>query len=376
MKVWREWREPVAILLAGAALCALFDALVFRTRFYTRILDPQTSTGSFEFTLSNEAARDYWARPVLILGNSIIVQGFSPRLANWLQLAHGYQFSSVAVPANWERCWYYLLRDLDPNRTRYSVIVVPMESYDDRDLHGDDLADLIMDAHFLAVRLRLFDVPEFAASFRGLERRLEALRLTLLKGMVYRNDLQAFLAHPRDRIASVKTWRRYGDWDTYLYDGLDLTVAGLSVDWSKGAISFPRSLSTYDRQIIRNDLLEPVPPQRGYLGEYRRRWLGRIVARYQGTSTRVLFVRPPFNAIPRRYAPPVTGRSAVRELASQPGVFLMDEHAFDEFERPELFYDLHHLNAPGRAQFTTKFVRLFAEIMNRPAPPVRMAETH
>ena|SRR2546421_10568629 len=78
MKAWPEWREPLAILLAGAALCFLFDALVFRTRFYNRILDPQSSTGSFEFTLSNEAARDYWARPVLILGNSIIVQGFSP----------------------------------------------------------------------------------------------------------------------------------------------------------------------------------------------------------------------------------------------------------------------------------------------------------
>src|SRR5260370_14651402 len=88
MKVWSEWREPLAILLAGAVLCAFFDGLVFRTRFYTRILDPQTSTGSFEFTLSNEAVRDYWARPVLILGNSIMVQGFSPRLANWLQQAH------------------------------------------------------------------------------------------------------------------------------------------------------------------------------------------------------------------------------------------------------------------------------------------------
>ena len=38
------------------------------------------------------------------------------------------------------------------------------------------------DAHFLALRLRLFDVPEFVGSFRSLDRRLEALRLALLKG--------------------------------------------------------------------------------------------------------------------------------------------------------------------------------------------------
>src|SRR5258708_6990865 len=346
-RVWREWREPLAILIAGLALCFLLDAAVFRTRFYTRILDPHTSTGSLEFALSSEASREYWARPVLVLGNSIIVQGFSARLANWSQQAPGYQFSSLAVPATWERCWYYLLRDLDPDRTRYNVIVVPVESYDDRDLHEEDLADHIIDARFLGVRLKLFDVPEFAASFRSFDQRLGAARLTLFKGLVYRNDMESFLAHPKERIAEVKSWRKSGDWGPYMYEGMDRSLAGLSADWDKGTIAFPSWLSANDRQIIQDGLLEPVPPQRGYLGEYRRRWLGRIVARYRGTSTRILIMRPPFNALPRRYPPPDTGRSAVRELASQPGALLLPAHAFDEFERPESFADLHHLNPAG-----------------------------
>ena len=376
MKGLREWREPLAILVAGALLCFSLDALVFRTRFYTRILDPDNSAGSFELTLANEAARDYWAKPVLVLGNSIVVHGFSPRLANWLQQARGYQFSSVAVPANWERCWYYLLRDLDPKRTRYSVIVIPVESYDDRDLHADDLADLIMDARFLAVRLRLSDVPYFAASFRSFDRRLEALRLTLLKGLVYRNDLQAFLADPAKRIATLKSRRQYADWDSYMYDGFHATLEGLTLDSEKGTVTFPAGLSLADRQVIETGLLEQVPQQRGYLGDYRRRWLGRIVTRYQGTSTRILFMRPPFIALPRRYPPPPTGRSAVREFASQPGVLLLDEHAFDDLERPELFADLRHLNTKGRVQFTTRFVRLFAQSMNAPSASVRTAEMH
>src|SRR5690349_11687072 len=104
---WREWREPLAILLAGVVLCFLLDALIFRTRFYARILDPHTSTGSVEFALSTEAAREYWAKPVLMLGDSIMVQGFSPRVANWMQVARGYQFSSAAVPGTRERVWYY-----------------------------------------------------------------------------------------------------------------------------------------------------------------------------------------------------------------------------------------------------------------------------
>src|SRR5229473_5614760 len=116
--MWRESREVLAILLAGLAVCFFLDALVFRTRFYTRVLDPHTSTGSVEYTLATEAAREYWARPVLVLGDSLMLQGFSPRLANWLHQAHGYQFSCAAVPGTRERVWYYLLRDLDPKRTR------------------------------------------------------------------------------------------------------------------------------------------------------------------------------------------------------------------------------------------------------------------
>jgi hypothetical protein len=361
--MWRESREVLAILLAGLAVCFLLDALAFRTRFYTRILDPHTSTGSFEFALSSEANREYWARPVLVLGNSTIVQGFSARAANYSQQARGYQFTSVAVPATWERCWYYLLRDLDPDRKRFNAIVVPVESYDDRDLHEEDFADHIIDARFLAVRLKLSDVPEFVASFRSLDGRSEAARLTLLKGLVYRNDLLAFFEHPRDRIAEVKSWRHSGDWETYLYDGIDRSLVGLSADWNTGIISLPDWLSANDKQMIRNDLLEPVPPQRGYLGEYRRRWLGRIVERYQGTGTRILIMRLPFNAMQRRYIPPATGRSAVREFASRPGVYLLDEHAFDEFERPELFADMHHLNATGRERFSTKFARLFGQAL-------------
>jgi hypothetical protein len=365
--MWRESREVLAILLAGVVVCFLLDALVFRTRFYTRILDPHTSTGSLELTLATEAAREYWARPVLILGDSIMLQGFSPRLANWLQQARGYQFSSAAVPGTRERVWYYLLRDLDRNRTRYNVIVIPMESYDDRDLHEEDPADRAFDTHFVAVRLRLADVPDFAASFHSFDQRLEAARAALLKGFVYRNDVQAFLDHPRRRIADVRQWRKDADWEAYTYDGLDRSLAGLSVDWNTGAISFPAGVSDEDKEIIRTGLLEPIPTQRGYLEEFRRRWLGRIVALYRGTATRILFLRPPTNALPRRYAPADTGHSAVREFASLPGVLLLDEHAFDEFERPEFFYDLHHLNAAGRERFTTKFTGLFARTIQEQA---------
>jgi len=341
--MWRQWRDVLGILIGGAVVCMLLDALAFHTRYYTRVLDPHTSTGSLELTLSIEAHRQYWAKGVLVLGDSIMQQGFSTRVANYMQVARGYQFSNAAIPGTRERCWYYLLRDLDPDRTRYSVVVIPTESYDDRDLHDEDPAEQIYDLHYLAARLRLSDALEFASSFRSMNRRLEALRGIVLKGTIYRQDVQVFLDHPRQRIADVRSYRKMADWDSHNYDGLG------------------HSLSIEDKQAMEAAFLEPVPPQRGYLAEYRRRWLRPIVERYRGTATRILLIRPPMNAIARRDVPPPTGHSIVRELASRPGVALLDEHAFDELERPEYFYDPHHLNAAGRAQFTPMLVRLFAQ---------------
>jgi hypothetical protein len=48
-------------------------------------------------------------------------------------------------------------------------------------------------------------------------------------------------------------------------------------------------------------------------------------------------------------------------LAAQPGVVLLDEHRFDELERPELFGDPLHLNGEG----VLRFSRILAEEVRR-----------
>jgi hypothetical protein len=361
-ELWRAWRQALAILLGGAAVYVLFDALLFRTGFYDRILDPHSSTGVVEFTLSAEDAHDYFAKPVLILGNSVMAEGFSARLANWLQLAKGYEFSNAAVAGTLERTWHYMLRDLDPDCKRYSVIVVPVDSYDDRG-GAEDPADRIDEAHYLAARLRLSDAAEFAGSFRSFDKRIEVLRGTLLKSLVYRQDLRKFLENPAKRLAEVKSYRRDEDWLAYNYRGNDHSLKGLAVDANGGVISFPGGLSPAERQKVIEFFAHAPARHSSVLSEYRRRWLGRIVERYQGTATRILFVRPPTNPVSRPQTSADLSRGAVRDLASRPGVLLMDENAFSELERPEFFLDLIHLNAAGRARFTTEFAGLFAEIV-------------
>jgi lysophospholipase L1-like esterase len=49
--------------------------------------------------------------------------------------------------------------------------------------------------------------------------------------------------------------------------------------------------------------------------------------------------------------------SSIRELASRPGVVLLDEHTFDSLEHPELFKDAFHLNDDGCARFSAILAR-------------------
>jgi hypothetical protein len=54
-----------------------------------------------------------------------------------------------------------------------------------------------------------------------------------------------------------------------------------------------------------------------------------------------------------RPAPPFQRTSVIREFASRQDVLLVDEHLFDELERPEFFADAVHMNGPASDRFST-----------------------
>jgi len=105
-----------------------------------------------------------------------------------------------------------------------------------------------------------------------------------------------------------------------------------------------------------------MEPQHGDKYRYRKEWLGRIVDRYRGTSTRVVFVRVPRAPVP----PPASGTalpSAISELA--PAVTIVDENAFTSIEKPEYFFDSLHLNAQGREEFSKQLAARLQETVAR-----------
>lgn len=312
-----------------AGFCALFalDAALFRTPYYRRILEPDSYAGQVERVL-----RAGGNQSVAVLGDSRITEGFSPRIADRRQPA--FRFLNAAVPGSTPRCWHYLLRDLDPQRSRFKAIVLPVDAYDDEDGPWE-WADRPLDLNFLAARLRLADTLTFTASFHSSESRWNVLLACLLKGLVLRDDLQAFLAHPSLRLDKVALYRASGAEWAYNYEGNAKDLVGT---------------------VLHDPSLRQPSPQTGLYAAYRREWFGRIISRYKGSGTSIIFLRLPRGPVSPSISHAREG-SSIRGFA---GVSVLPENLFNLLEAPEYFFDALHMNARGRQLFSTELADALA----------------
>lgn len=75
-------RSPWLLLVAAVALVLIFDAVVFHSRLYTRILEPNSYAGRLQLLVNRELERrDSSFQEVLLLGDSRCAEGFSEKLA-------------------------------------------------------------------------------------------------------------------------------------------------------------------------------------------------------------------------------------------------------------------------------------------------------
>jgi len=340
-------------LVCLLAVLGLFgcDALLFRTPIYPSYLEPDSSTGQFELILRREQTAQTLNGDNLVatLGNSRFA--YAPRLSNEITFRTGYAFRHAGVAGSDVRTWYYMLRDLDPAASRYRAIVFGLDDFDDEDGLFDPNDDM-RSLHYVIARLRWSDAWDFARSFDSRRLQFEALRGALLKGFVYQADFRAFLSDPRKRIDYVQLCRRgYESW-TYDYVETNNSLAGLEVDWSAWTAKYPPGTDQDQRDTIRNFLMRKPAPQIGRIANYRRLWFGRILDRYRGSRTRIIFIRLPRGPLPRPDDAARKASGSVLEFAARPNVLLCDEHAFDSLEHPELFRDALHLNRDGIARFS------------------------
>jgi len=282
---------------------------------------------------------------VIALGNSRM--SLLPRLTDQMTPSTGYHFGSVAAPGTYARCWYYLIRSVDPAGRAYSAVLVPSDDYDELD-RKEDLENRKWDLNYLLARLELRDLLEFPASYSDPAQRWAAFRGILLKGFVYKRDVQELLLDPRKRFEEADIRKRWAE-IAYTWVGPDDSLAGLEIDWQRRTARYPERLTPAQSSSI-EEMLAPPPPDTGRYTAYFRRWYGRIIEHYNGSTTKIIFLRLPRGPVPPRDHAPKSN-SAVRELASRRNVIVLDEHLFDSLERPEFFMDALHLNRQGMERF-------------------------
>jgi len=337
---------------------ACVDMGVFRSGFYARFLDPDKSaTGYVERSLYDEINRKPSGRKeVLVVGNSRIAEGFSAKIANERQST--YWFSNFGVSATGDRVWYYLVRDVDPHRNRYDAIALTIDDYDDPDDY-EDVADRASEMPLLVNRLGLGDMVPYTRSYTSWKSRVEVFRGLALPEIVYQRDFQDFMEHPIRRVKRIAEYRATGAKYSYDYGGLQKSLAGLEVDYRNQRIVFPAGMPENQRQEL-TGMFFSRPAQRGRIRAFEVRWLGALVDLYRGSKTKIVIFQAPRNPAPK---PPLVHLpwTTVDELRKRRYVRVIDQHAFEDLEKPELFADHVHLNASGRKIFSPRFAERVKE---------------
>ena len=342
------------LALAWVIVFAL-DAALFRTGWYLRRLQPDSSTANIERLIRIEREKLAVARPsslpyqVVSVGDSRM--GFFMRFANQRWGGEGFRFGSLVLGGSLPRCWPYLLRAVDPDAANYAAILIPLNDFDDLATE-EELAGRASDLHYLSGQLRIGDLTEFAGSYPDWLDRWKAARAILFKGFAYKRDVQEFIEAPQVRLDKVKLYQEWEQW-TYNYEGEQRSLTGLEIDRKTRTAKYPPGVPDDVRLLIERFLLPPPFPPSPVTTNYRLKWLGKIVERYRGTRTRLIFLRLPRGPIPPDEPLPAPNpASSVRQFAREPHVTLIDEHFFDVLERRELFMDPLHLNRPGFERFS------------------------
>jgi hypothetical protein len=271
----------------------------------------------------------------------------------------------VAAAGSTPRCWYYMLRYIDPDANRYRAIVIPVESYDDAETI-EDYSVRESDLNYLIARLRLTDLFEFSFSYPRPDFRWRAFRGILFKGLVYKWDLEDFVLEPKKRIDDVLLSRRDSWLWFYEYVGTAENMSGVQVDWEHRTLTAPPDRSEEQKKAYVRRFLDPLPKDEGRMSAYMRKWLGKVYEHYRGSTTRLIFLRLPRGPFIRPDLPPPNPHSSIHELEARPEVMLMPEDHFNVLERPELFRDDVHLNQPACEEFSRMLARQTRAMLGPP----------
>jgi hypothetical protein len=341
----------------------LAEAAIFRLGWYSKLLEPYSSTGTVEYYLHwlNRTRRGTLPE-VMVVGDSRIAEGFSAQLA-----AEGsgnqIKYWMFGIGGSSPRDWYYIVRDADRTRKRFAAIALELTPYEDEDL-WDSLENRLMDLTYVADRLNWWDCPAFAFSMRDWGSGEKALAGCLFRGLVLRRDLKAFLQDIPDRVKRARDWRTSGLLYVNGYQGRTEDLHGLSADFSRRTISYPPGLSQIQRGSIQAVVMAPPAPQTGETTRYRTYWFGKILDLYKNSNTQIVFYETPRAPVrkPESRFPATFLTNAMRRQAN---VAALPEVTFRDLEQGDYFFDGLHLNRRGRAIFSSRIGEQISLLIER-----------
>ena len=342
-------------LFLGIAAFICVDGAIFHSGLYVSILAPSSYAGRvWRITRAEKERAPSGLKEVLVLGDSRIAEGFSATLANELGSPAGLKFVSLAEPAASANTWYYMVREVDPSKRRYSAIIIPYGiGYEPN--NADPLR-----ISMTAPLLRYGDGFHFASGFQRWSGRFRAFVAGILRGSAYQDDVVDLLAHPIARIKNVRQADRTHSGSEY--KGRDYDLVGTSYDASTGQVTFAPKLTEAQRLAFRRSLIQPSQSDTEYSLKLQRDWIPRIMDRYSHSPTAIVLTpvpRGPFlelGGFSRAYES-VLPRSVIQRTS-----FSLPGHTFDFLEKPENYFDAFHLNAKGRQRFTETLV---SELLGR-----------
>jgi alginate O-acetyltransferase complex protein AlgI len=346
-----EWRKTALFIVASAfAIFVLVDVLAFRAGLYRRVLDPSSSTGSFEAAIAQfNAFRSEPNRDVLVLGDSRTYSGLNPQAASTASGA--LRFLNGGVPGTTPRCWPFFLRAIDPLSKRFRALVITVDTYadDDSAIGSQDGDDRPMDLRYVVFQTRLSDFPKLAGSFSDPRERVEHGIDLFLRGPELRDDFQALAADPSARIRALDEARGSVTYAPLAAHPRSETLDGLLVNFATGAIDYPTGVTADERAAIATQVLAIPKPSPSY-ARYRQEWLASIAQEYEAAGVPVIFVRIPTRPMHRSASQNPSG--SLLEIALSTHARLIPAERYVALEQPRLFADEDHLNRDGSLRFS------------------------
>ena len=341
----------------------LFDAAVFHSGLYNLIIAPTSAAGTVVLQVEQESQRKpSQEKEILVLGDSRLYQGFSPKLADQLTFGKGFKFISVTLQASGPRLWFFLLREIDPSTRRYYAIVIP-RVFDGLHALGN-VADKPRDIPMAAPLLRYTDAYSFSSSFREQADQYRAFIACLLRGSAFQLDFFDLLQHPAKRRKSAREHAAIMQ-ARYEYVGKPDDVVGLSYDPARKRLSFPPDLPLPQRDAIEQSLL---PLQQGRnQPQPRRDWTDKILRRYANSPTLLISLPLPRGPLGPLARPTGYSQTVAEELMSKRRAVVLEDGLFNFIEAPEFFFDGFHPNARGRQKITECLVNELLERLDSPA---------